>query len=74
MEQIVARYGTPSVLITDNGGEFTSTPFKKWLALSGIEHHLTSPYHPQSNGKCERFNGTLQNLIKRLSGANPEMV
>ena len=71
MEHIVSRYGTPSVLISDNGGEFNSTPFKKWLAHAGIEHHLTSPHHPQSNGKCERFNGTLQNLIKRLSGANP---
>ena len=71
LEQIVARYGTPSVLITDNGGEFTSKAFENWMREMGIEHHLTSPYHPQSNGKCERMNGTLQKVIKRLSQGKP---
>ena len=72
LEQIVARYGTPSVLISDNGGEFTSKVFKNWMREMGIEHHLTSPYRPQSNGKCERMNATVQKVIKRLSQGNPK--
>ena len=71
-EQIVARYGIPSVLITDNGGEFTSKNFEAWLASQGIDHRVTSPYNPQCNGKIERFNGTLQKLLMKLTSVSPE--
>ena len=70
MEHIVARYGLPSVLISDNGGEFISQGFKDYLKEFGIEHHLTSPYHPQSNGMTERFNGTIQKILLKLTGGN----
>lgn len=72
MEHIVARYGPPSVLVSDNGGEFVSTPFRKWLAEAGIEHRLTNPYTPQTNGMVERFNGTIQSLLLRLTGGDPK--
>jgi len=70
MEHIVARYGIPSVIISDNGGEFTSTNFEAWLRELGISHHLTSPYHPQANGMTERFNGTIQRILLKLTGGN----
>ena len=69
---ILARYGLPSVLLTDNGGEFTADAFRKWLAECGVKHKTTSPYHPRANGKCERFNGTLQKLLLKWSGGDPE--
>ena len=68
MTEIVSRYGIPHVLVTDGGGEFVNGPFRKFLAEYGIEHRITSPYHPQSNGMTERFNGTIQKLILKLSG------
>jgi len=67
---IVAQYGLPAVLVTDNGGEFVHHSFEAWLKEMGIEHHLTSPYHPQANGACERFNGTLQKLLLKLTGGD----
>lgn len=70
LNEIVTRYGTPTVLISDNGGEFTSTAFEKWLRDNGISHHLTSPYHPQTNGMTERFNGIIQRLLLKLTGGN----
>lgn len=70
MDNIVARYGLPSVLISDNGGEFTSSNFEQWLREFGVTHRLTSPYHPQSNGMTERFNGTIQRLLLKLTGGN----
>ena len=60
---IIARYGLLSVLVSDNGGELTATKFKEWLRECGIDHRLTSPYHPQTNGKVERFNGTIQKIL-----------
>ena len=72
VEQIVARYGVPAIIVSDNGGEFTSKKFEAWLREHGINHKLTSPYHPQTNGKVERFNGTIQKLLLKLTGGNPK--
>lgn len=43
-------------LLSDNGGEYLSNNFKKYLADLGIKHITTVPYTPQQNGIAERFN------------------
>jgi len=47
-------------IITDNGSQFISKDFRELLILLEIEHTLTSPGHPQSNGKLERFHRTFK--------------
>lgn len=51
-------------VLTDNGGEFTAFTsrkakdthfFETMLGIFGIKHSYTRPYHPQTNGKIERF-------------------
>ena len=54
-------------LISDNGGQFISKDFKELLVLLELKHTLTSPNHPQSNGKLERFNRTLKTEHVRRS-------
>lgn len=73
MDHIVARYGLPLIIVSDNGGEFTSTGFEKWLREFGVSHHLTSPYNPRSNGMSERFNGVIQRLLLKLTGGNERL-
>lgn len=64
-------------LLTDNGREFTDRAFGRrekdasgeheFDALCqalGIEHRLTKPRHPQTNGMVERFNGRLAQVLK----------
>ena len=68
--KFIANYGIPSVIISDNGGEFLATKFRKWLAELGIDHRTTTPYHPQTNGKTERFNGILQKLLLKHTEGN----
>ena len=46
------------VLRTDNGGEFTSEEFKRYLKTEGIRHELTVPKTPEQNGVAERMNRT----------------
>lgn len=64
-------------LLTDNGREFTDRAFgRREKDASGehefdalcqalrIEHQLTKPKHPQTNGMVERFNGRLAQVLK----------
>jgi hypothetical protein len=63
VEEIIFRYGTPMKLLTDQGSNFMSEFFKSVTEMFGITKLNTSPYHPQTDGLVERFNGTLLNMI-----------
>jgi putative transposase len=58
-----AREKFPNVnprIISDNGPQFISKEFKQYMRSCQLEHVFTSPYHPQSNGKLERFYRTIK--------------
>jgi putative transposase len=50
---------TPRI-ITDNGPQFLAKDFKEFIRICGMTHVRTSPYYPQSNGKLERFHGSIK--------------
>lgn len=45
--------------LTDNGSCYRSRLWAEALAVSATTHKRTRPYTPRTNGKVERFNGTL---------------
>jgi transposase InsO family protein len=47
-------------IISDNGPQFIAKDFKAFVRFSGMTPVTTSPYYPQSNGKLERFHGTIK--------------
>jgi len=47
-------------IISDNGPQFIAKDFKELIRKLSMTHVPTSPYYPQSNGKKERFYGTLK--------------
>jgi len=47
-------------VISDNGPQFVAREFKQFIRISGMAHVRTSPYYPQSNGKIERWHGSLK--------------
>ena len=63
----IMQYGFPTRIHSDRGGEFTSTLFQELHKLTNIKSSKTTPYHPQGNGLCERFNRTMINMLKSLS-------
>lgn len=54
------------IVRSDNGGEFMSLEFQKYLRESGIHHEPTAPYTPEQNGKVERLNGSVMPLVRSL--------
>ena len=67
-------------VLTDNGMAFADLPknrngpsrrylgahiFDRVCAENGIEHRLTKPYHPWTNGQAERMNRTIKEATVR---------
>ena len=53
-------------LLSDNGSGYISRLFREYLQLVGIRHILAAPYHPQTNGKLERYHQTLKRDVNQL--------
>ena len=50
-------------LLSDNGASYVSGDLAKWLEQKGMSHVRGAPYHPQTQGKIERWHQTLKNRI-----------
>ena len=50
-------------LLSDNGSSYVAGDLAKWLEGKGMEHVRGAPYHPQTQGKIERWHQTLKNRI-----------
>lgn len=75
MEQIVEIHGKPERIRTDNGPEFRSKLFQKWLEKNGITWSRIQKGKPQQNAIIERFNKTFRedvldaNIFKNIANA-----
>ena len=56
LSYVFARHGTPQVITTDNGAQFTSDMTKIFLDLNDVYVKFTATYHPESNGMTENRN------------------
>ena len=50
-------------LLSDNGASYVSGELAEWLDDKGMDHVRGAPYHPQTQGKIERWHQTLKNRV-----------
>ena len=72
MKTAFATHGIPEEIVTNNGPQFISTEFTSYLSSCGIKHRRVTPYWPQANLEVERFNRTIEKVIRaaHLEGNN----
>jgi putative transposase len=61
-------------LLSDNGAGYVSRTFRDYLHLVGIGHILAAPYHPQTNGKVERYQQSLKREVNQLPYVLPSQL
>ncbi|HVH96631.1 MAG TPA: DDE-type integrase/transposase/recombinase, partial [Bacillus sp. (in: firmicutes)] len=71
-EEIICRHGCPQKILTDRGTHFKNQLVEALTKQFEIQHLLSTPYHPQTNGLVERFNRTLCESLAKLSKQKEE--
>lgn len=67
---VFARVGIPEEILSDQGPNFMSALLEEVYRLLQITRIRTSPYHPQTDGLVERFNGTLKGMLRKFVSRN----
>ena len=73
--QAAASHGVPAAVLTDNGCIYTAkhrngkVVMETLLESLGVTYKHSSPYHPQTCGKVERFHQTMKKFLTRQPGA-----
>ena len=66
-DEIVLQFGPPETILTDQGTHFINKLIEQVTEHLQTKHLRTTPYHPQTNGMTERFNGTLCKALSKLA-------
>ncbi|GFY13231.1 uncharacterized protein K02A2.6 [Trichonephila clavipes] len=61
-----ARFGLPRVLVSDNGSQFTSYEFQRFMHKNGVRYKTSAPFKPSSNGQAERYVATLKQSLRAM--------
>jgi putative transposase len=66
--------GDRTKLLSDNGAGYISRSFRDYLQLVGIGHILAAPFHPQTNGKLERYHQSIKREVNQLPHELPSQL
>ena len=65
LKAIFSRHGIPTVLMSDNGPQYSSKEMKDFAEKYNFQHITSSPHYPQSNGLAERMVKTAKSLLEK---------
>jgi transposase InsO family protein len=73
LKPIFAIHGTPAVLITDYGSNYSSQEFRDFTESWEIHHVTTSPHHHRSNGKAKSAVKIIKSIITKAKKEDGDM-
>ncbi|XP_070015572.1 uncharacterized protein [Nicotiana sylvestris] len=69
-KSIFTRFGTPRAIISDGRSHFYNRAFDTLLAKYGVNHKISSPYHPQASGQVEVSNREIKSILSNTVNVN----
>jgi len=70
--EIVRLHGVPQSMVSDRDVVFTSKFWRELMRLMGTNLHMTSAFHPQSDGQSESANRVIIMYLRCLTGDRPK--
>ncbi|CAA7021743.1 unnamed protein product [Microthlaspi erraticum] len=64
VREIVRLHGVPASIVSDRDPRFTSEFWRAFQAEMGTKVHLSTAYHPQTDGQSERTIQTMEDLLR----------
>src|SRR5882757_487858 len=71
INNVYKRFRLPSIMISNRGPQFAAKAFQELRKALGIEHRMSTTYHPQTDGQTEQVNQELENHLWILCENNP---
>jgi hypothetical protein len=69
-EHIFARFGMPKALISDQGKHFCNRSMEALMKKYGVNHKVSTAYHPQTNGQAELANREIKQILEKTVNPN----
>ncbi|GJZ49549.1 putative reverse transcriptase domain-containing protein [Tanacetum coccineum] len=64
VNEIVAHHGVPVSIVSDRDGRFTSNFWRDFQEELGTMLHMSTAFHPQTDGQSERTIQTLEDMLR----------
>ena len=71
VQHVVRLHGIPADVVSDRGPQFISKVWREFCSELGVSVSLSSGYHPQTNGQCERANQAVESALRCLCQDRP---
>uniref|UniRef100_A0A8C6MDH0 Gypsy retrotransposon integrase-like protein 1 n=1 Tax=Nothobranchius furzeri TaxID=105023 RepID=A0A8C6MDH0_NOTFU len=70
IKHVFRLHGIPTEILSDRGPQFVSRVWREFATALGARVALTSGFHPQTNGQCERMNQELGAMLRCICSTN----